>query len=507
MAVKLELSTDGGVATSVDRAETSMVRVVTSSGESTEVSGSQVVGVGAGANGERHGAHLSGGVTNASNSRGINTSSSQLSQVSSIQSTSTDEGEDVGATLDVGEDQVSSAGEATRDGAYTSISIEVISVVVPLVVAELHNIITLDNPDQLLDGVVEVELDFHVSIDSRLITSELELLDQVLVGSLGEAAALISVKVDVVNVERSILQRGDAESIKAVGGDTASRERARGRDVQLALGADVELNLDFVVLESNEGQSKTHVAAEPELEGDIEGGGLSRAQTSAGQSNGVANHVVITSAETSGERELVPDGQPVTVLFVNTLTTDLDFDRLNQHVADIVDPAEESRRGGSLHTGQGHLEVHAVDQITVAGDGAGHLLTEVSLAVEDLLDGFHAEVGVATIHGLKVRNLGVTCEVNILGAIGDELHKTTGHFCFFVLYTIGLEKNSGKKRKITFFLTSPLFYIFIKRRLFYHFSYISHTIYIRKALERTKYFFSYILSISLFLRDLYSLHF
>jgi hypothetical protein len=42
-----------------------------------------------------------------------------------------------------------------------------------------------------------------------------------------------------------------------------------------------------------------------------------------------------------------------------------------------------------------------VDQITVALDSAGNLLTEVGGTVERVLDGLHREVSVATVHDLK----------------------------------------------------------------------------------------------------------
>jgi hypothetical protein len=42
-----------------------------------------------------------------------------------------------------------------------------------------------------------------------------------------------------------------------------------------------------------------------------------------------------------------------------------------------------------------------VDQITVAADGALHLLAEVGGAVEGLFNGFHGEVSVATVHNLE----------------------------------------------------------------------------------------------------------
>ena len=61
--------------------------------------------------------------------------------------------------------------------------------------------VALDYPHKLLRRVVEVELDLVVAGRYGLITRELELLDQVLVRDLGEAAALIRVEVDVVYVE------------------------------------------------------------------------------------------------------------------------------------------------------------------------------------------------------------------------------------------------------------------------------------------------------------------
>jgi hypothetical protein len=60
----------------------------------------------------------------------------------------------------------------------------------------------LDDPDELLNGVVEVELDLIGRRSNRLITSELELSDQILVRVLGESSALVSVQEHIVNVQR-----------------------------------------------------------------------------------------------------------------------------------------------------------------------------------------------------------------------------------------------------------------------------------------------------------------
>jgi hypothetical protein len=71
-----------------------------------------------------------------------------------------------------------------------------------------------------------------------------------------------------------------------------------------------------VVLKSNEGKSETGVLAEPELEGDVEGGSFGGIETSAGKLDGVANHVVITNLETGLEREFIPYVQPFTIVSI-----------------------------------------------------------------------------------------------------------------------------------------------------------------------------------------------
>jgi hypothetical protein len=50
--------------------------------------------------------------------------------------------------------------------------------------------------------MVEVELNLVTGRADRLVASELELLNEVLVGVLGELAALIRIEEDIVDVER-----------------------------------------------------------------------------------------------------------------------------------------------------------------------------------------------------------------------------------------------------------------------------------------------------------------
>jgi hypothetical protein len=175
----------------------------------------------------------------------------------------------------------------------------------------------------------------------------------------------------------------------------------------------VELEIDthLVVLECNERKCKTRVAAEPELEWDVEsvlrgaaqeftrrvrltaGTGVVAVLTTlddkVSQVWHVTNHLGIAGLLSWLLGELIPDVEPVTIMFVNALTTDLEFNPVNQVVTNPVEPAELGTRAVcclKLNAWKSGLEVHAVDQVTVTLDRAGHLVTEARITVEGILD-------------------------------------------------------------------------------------------------------------------------
>jgi hypothetical protein len=237
--------------------------------------------------------------------------------------------------------------------------------------AVINVLIRLDNPDELLNGVVKVELDLVTGRTNRLITSELELSDQVLMGILCHSSALISVQKDIVNVQRGSNQR----LIVGNGGrDRASNcvliiwitRRIRigiavqgGNSPQALINrSDIKVDLDFVVLESNKGKGKTRVGAEPELERNVKGSlrksvtgcaNLTRSQgvtrglnirerriSDEGKLGGVTNHLEVSTLLLSSHSELIPDVHPVTILTVNSLTTNLNLNLSNKLLAGIV---------------------------------------------------------------------------------------------------------------------------------------------------------------------------
>ena len=244
-------------------------------------------------------------------------------------------------------------------------------------------------PHELLDGVVVREADLlgGGGIDG-VGTSVLNLLDEVLVTLLGEAATLLSVEVDVVSPH--------LEGVGvAVGGE---------------IGRKVDVDADLVVLEGDEGEVETGVAVEEEEEGEVDG--------LAGDTSG---HLTVRSLLGLIEVKLGVQTPPLLVVLVDALTTDGKLDVVD---GALGNPASSGRSGG----GREEFDVHVTDEITVTGDSHGHATGVGGSTVDGLLDVLHREVGVALVFRLEEGHLRVTGKVDILGAVSYELHETTGHF-------------------------------------------------------------------------------
>jgi hypothetical protein len=122
--------------------------------------------------------------------------------------------------------------------------------------------ITLYNPDEFFDWVVEVKTDFVGTAGDTFVTLELELFDEVFVCKLSHTTTFFSVKVDVVNPERS----GYKTSVGNTGADGVVSGAVPAKVAEFF---EIELQAYFVVLKSNKRKSKARVAAEPELKRDV----------------------------------------------------------------------------------------------------------------------------------------------------------------------------------------------------------------------------------------------
>jgi len=223
--------------------------------------------------------------------------------------------------------------------------------------------VALDDPDELLAGVVEVQLQLVAGGRDGLTACELERLDQVLVGDLGELAALIRVEVDVVDVEG----RRDEASRRDTVADRVEVGQLRG-DVpaEVADVLEVEVDADLVVLERDQRKRQTRVAVEPELERDVQRvlrralealRARVRLATRAGivavlaalreqvrQLGRVANHLGIAGLLARLLRELIPDLEPVAIVLIDALAANLELDALDKLVTNPVEPAELGAR-------------------------------------------------------------------------------------------------------------------------------------------------------------------
>jgi hypothetical protein len=300
--------------------------------------------------------------------------------------------------------------------------------------------------------VVEVKLDLVGRGTHGLITSELELGNEVLVRVLGHSAALISVKEHVINVQRGSnkgLVVGNGGRNRAADSVLTSRTRVRvgvavkgGNSPETLVNrTDIKVDLDLVVLESNKRKSKTRVGVEPELKRNVKGclrksitrsTHLTRSQgvtrrlnirerriSDEGELSGVTNQLEVTTLLLRSHGELVPDVHPVTILAINALTTNLDLNLGNDLLTREIEPTGidtsvlasrvVSKTHELVNLRECNLEICAVSEITISGDHALNTATEIGLAVESLLNRFNSKVCVTSVSYFPKSNLRITC--------------------------------------------------------------------------------------------------
>ena len=304
--------------------------------------------------------------------------------------------------------------------------------------------IWLYNPDEFLTRVIEVELDLVGRRPDRFIAGELELFDEVFVGVLRHTTSFVGVKEDVVNVERSGYKRlvvGGGYLLRLTGG---ASKGSNGPEAFIN-GGNVDVDLDFVVLEGNKRKSKSGVGAEPELNRNVKGGFRKSITRSAyltrstrvartinirerrisyeSELGGVTDHLVVARLLFLGHGELIPDVHPVTVLAVDALTTDFNFNLTDELLTREIKPASVYIASGVSHVlvnfRKSYLKIGSVSKVTISRDGTGYSATEIGLTVESLFNGFHRVICVTSVGNLPESNLRVTRKVNVLCAVSN----------------------------------------------------------------------------------------
>ena len=251
-------------------------------------------------------------------------------------------------------------------------------------------------PDQFLDWVVVRQSDLLGGTGGRqsISASVLDLFDQVFMTLLRESSTLFGVKVDVV---------------------TPNLERV---EVGTVRGGQVKVNSDFVVLQGNQWQGQSWVSVKEE----------DQWQENLFVVDSRRSHLTVVQLLGFVHVQFRVQSPPLLVVLVDSLTTDGQFDSGDRG---FRDPRIFSLVEGLL---RGQFNVHVRDQITISGDRDGDATARRGSTVDSLFDVFHRKVSVAFVNRLEESDFWVTSQVDILGAIGDELHETTGHFVCFLYY-------------------------------------------------------------------------
>jgi hypothetical protein len=275
----------------------------------------------------------------------------------------------------------------------------------------VSQVTTAHNPDKSLGWVVEVEAVFAVAASDFFFTSELNLFNEIFMANLGETATFLGVKVDIFDQKSGVR--------KSLFGKAASSV------VNTAVeSCEFNVDADFVVLKGNQWKSKTSVTVEPELKWNEQssrwlGGGTTAGTFKFGEFGVISNHASETAFEvTSAASKFVPNIKPGTVLFIDSCTTDGNFNAADKSVTDTADPCS-LLAFTNFESWEFDTKVHVSYEITVTSDFDGYLATEVSSTVERLLDNFAGEVSVATVDNFEESDLRVAGKIYILGTVGD----------------------------------------------------------------------------------------
>ena len=252
-------------------------------------------------------------------------------------------------------------------------------------------------PDQFLDWVVVRQSDLLSRTggrSQRVRTSVLDLFNQVFVTLLRKSSAFFSVKVNVVT------------------------PHLQGVEVSVR-GRQVNVNSDFVVLQSNQWQGQSWVSVKEE----------DQWQENLFVVDSRRSHLTVVQLRGFVHVQFRVQSPPLLVVLVDSLTTDGQFDSRDRG---FRNPRIFSNTWCS---GTLQFNVHVRDQITISGDRDGDATARRGSTVDSLFDVFHRKVSVTFVDRLEKSDFWVTSQVDILGAVGDELHETTGHIVCFC--TIG----------------------------------------------------------------------
>ena len=111
--------------------------------------------------------------------------------------------------------------------------------------------------------------------------------------------------------------------------------------------------------------------------------------------------------------------KPIAIVLVDYLPSDFNGHIINQNVTNVLCPST-SVISSSSKCWQSNLKVDFVDQVTVTGNGARNLASEISCSIERLFNRFKGEVSVSSVNDLE----NVPVNINFTGLTQRSTYPT-----------------------------------------------------------------------------------
>lgn len=310
---------------------------------------------------------------------------------------------------------------------------------------ELTLAVFLVEPEQLQNGVVEVNLDGAAQVTgvNRVSIAYLQLGDEVLVGLLGVDAALHGVQVDVVRGQYTVqhVTSGDIGGGDLVVVRVGSHQRGGESNDQLVTSTQGHGDLHLVVLQGNQRHVQLVVASVVEGQRDVHGLVASGPVSQVSDVVELTNHVLEVLSGLTGVA--LPDLQEIPVNGIEDGSTNLEIGTANHSVSDSVGPGDDSVSdgdgtsvdrvsvtglNGSLGKSKGrHMDsqIGLAKQVTVSGDHRHHAASKANGTLEANIGLANRKVGNTAVALLEQGNLRVNVQVSVLGTDGSQFSEAT----------------------------------------------------------------------------------
>ena len=225
--------------------------------------------------------------------------------------------------------------------------------------------------------------------------------------NLCKLSSFLRIKEDIINKERNITQFNALKCFRSL--------KARFVANEFFLSCSLEFNLNFVILKSNQRQSKSRVSAEPELERDKQHITLLTSRSHLSKFRNFTDHLLITLLLRLSVCKFIPEIEPHTILLIDLRTTNSEGNIINKCMSQSLNKSKLLVRcRNSLNFS---LKVSVHNKITISWDGEIHDLIKSRSTRCNNGHSLHCKVSMSSVGNLEESDLRIACQVHILCTI------------------------------------------------------------------------------------------